>query len=153
MKIITCLVCKYEFSGRNNQIFCSSDCKNKHYNLKTRLTYSAGKFGSQEIKNLQEQSYANKAKILKINDNFDNEMAIHKAELSILKNDYMDLHKNYEKIKVDLEKINSKYVDCFGSSKKSEEQLMMIKVISELIGPYVSKIVDNIVKIEKDEKS
>ncbi len=153
MKIITCFVCKNEFSGRNNQIFCSSDCKNNHYNQKTRLTYSAGKFGSQEINNLQEQSYANKAKILKINDNFDNEIAIHKAELSILKNDYMDLHKNYEKIKVDLEKIKSKYVDCFGSSKKSEEQLMMIKVISELIVPYVSKIVDNIVKIEKDEKS
>ncbi len=151
MKMTTCLVCKYEFFGRNNQIFCSTACKNQHYNQKTRLIYSAGKFGSQEISNLQEQSYSNKAKIIEIKDNFDNETAQGKAVLGILKTDYMDLMKKYEKIKIDLEKIRGKYIESLRSAKKLEEQLMMIKVIGELIGPSAKKIIENLVKIEKEK--
>ncbi len=148
MKNITCLVCKNDFYGRNNQIFCSIECKNKHNNIKTRLIYGVGKHGNDKITNIQEQIYSNNERFKKAYAILEDEAKINKSEREALRKDYEDLLNNFNRLKADLEKIRGKYIDSLHSARKSEEQLNLIKGLGELLGPIIIKVVDNLGKTD-----
>ncbi len=151
MKNNACLVCKKEFYGRNNQIFCSSECKNRHNNLKTRLIYRNGKPGSEEISQIQADIYTNNERIQRISDIFNKETAIYKAEIAVLKSDYTDLLKKYERFKNELEKIRKKYYDAQNSMVEMEEQIKLLGALGEMFVPAINKVVENLTKTKKDE--
>jgi hypothetical protein len=153
MKNTTCLVCKNDFYGRNNQIFCSIECKNKHNNIKTRLIYSVGKHGDDKISDIQDQMYASDERIRKAYAVLVKESDINKAERELLRKDYLDLLKELEKFKADLEKIKRKYLDSLGSAKELDGQLNIIKGLGALFGPMISKAIDNLGKLEDGKKS
>lgn len=150
MKISNCLVCKTEFYGRDNQIFCSSDCKNKHHNVKSKLFYRAGKFGEGQIAAIQEQIYLNNDRFIKTNDNFTRVEESYKAELAELRSDYTELSGKYEGFKKDLERIRGKYVDSFNNARKSEAQLALITELGEMFAPALGKLTENLLKTKKE---
>jgi hypothetical protein len=150
MKDITCLVCKKEFYGRDNQVFCSSECKNKHYNAQTRLIYRIGKEEKGEIANIQSQMYEYNDRIIKANDIFDEETANYKSEIAILRSDYTDLLEKYEKLKADLQKIRSQYFDARQSMQKMDDQLKLLGLAAEMLRPAIEKITENLGKTKKD---
>jgi len=150
MRNFNCLVCKRECFGRNNQVFCSPECKNKHHNAQTRLIYSAGKHEKDEIRHVQAQIYANNDKIRKINDVFDQEVARKNSEYAILKSDYSDLLEKYIKIKAELEKIRSRYYDSFQSMQKVDEQIKLLACLAQIVSPAIEKITENMGKMKPD---
>jgi DNA repair exonuclease SbcCD ATPase subunit len=150
MKDSTCLVCKTEFYGRENQIFCCTDCKNKHYNVKNKLFYKAGKFGEGQIAQIQEQIYNNNDRIAKINSNYIKVEESYKAEIAELKADYNELLRKYETFEVSFERIRGRYGDALQSAKKLEEQMALLKGLGEMLGPTINKLTKNLGKMKQD---
>jgi hypothetical protein len=146
MKLIECKVCKNEFYGRRNQIFCSNECKNKHYNQKTKLIYQLGRHGEGKIAEFQEAVYVNTAKVIKIDSIFSAEKELYHSEVAILRSDYVELANNYQKLNVEVERIRKRYIHCHNSAIKSEEQIELLNGLGKMLAPAINKVLENLGK-------
>ncbi len=80
------------------------------------------------------------------------ESKTNKSEREVLRKDFDVLLNNFERLKADLEKIKGKYIDSLHSTRKSEEQINLIKGLGETIGTYIKKIFENLEMMDDKKK-
>ena len=151
MEKLTCKVCLKEFSGRKNQIYCSTDCKNNYYNKKTRLMYISGKYGKKTFEQILDQQSSNNDRMIKALAVFDEKEKWFDSEIMRLKAEYTDLLKAYNKLTEDID--NIKKITLSISSEKAEFDAKMIlaKGIGQMISPLVDRIIGGLDKMGKKE--
>ena len=111
MKLIICPICKTEFKGRNNQIFCSIECKNEFHNSKNKETFDI-------IELLPEKYNEIQSKILELSNS--NEQL--KVELQSVKKKYAKLKRAYLEIKEELNELEANSQETDDTQEKNEEE-------------------------------
>jgi len=151
MEILTCKVCNKEFKGRLNQIYCSTDCKNKYYNKKTRLMYVAGKYGKDAFEQILNEQGSNNERMRKALAIFNEKENWFDSEIMKLKEEYTDLLKAYNKLIEDVDNIKKITLNISSEKAEFDAKMNIAKGIGQMISPLVDRIIGGLDKMGKKE--